>query len=157
VYPVLPPHRPFGDFFKAEDVAAGADDVRVLVAVVRVDVVRVDVVPGRVDVVMLPVELVEAPVELVAGALGIGIDAEEAHFPRRGLQPVPQWSALEPHQPYLSVVSCMLSTNKEINLLRATLALKVASARVAVCTTTRTILGYLVCGAGSGAGCRSSR
>lgn len=86
---MFPPQRPFGDVLRGVDVATGADDVRVLVA----DDVRV-LVAGRVDVIILRVEL-------VAGTLGIGIDAEDAHRPRRGLQPVPQWSALEPHQPYL--------------------------------------------------------
>ena len=113
------------------DVATGADDVRMLVA-------------GRVDVVILRVEL-------VAGTLGIGVDAEDAHRPRRGLQPVPQWSALEPHQPYLCKLGQLHGLGekkKEIDLLRATLALKVAGTCVAFFTTTRTILGHPVGGAG---------
>lgn len=86
---MLLPQRPFGDFFGGVDVAAGAEDVRVLVAVARVDVVMVRV-------------------ELATGTGEIETDSEEVHLPRSGLQPAPQYSAPEPHQPYL--MGCQLRT-----------------------------------------------
>jgi len=77
----------------AEEVAAGADEVRVLVAVARV-LVLVLVVTGRVDVATVVGAAVEgAAVEAAAlEDTGAADDAPEdpAQFPNRGLQPVPQ-------------------------------------------------------------------
>ena len=94
----------------ADDVAAGAEEVRVLLLVPARVLVEVEVVTGRVDVLRLVgrvVELVAAVEGAAEESTGAALDAagvedepEPGHLPNRGLHPVPQWSALVPHHPY---------------------------------------------------------
>jgi len=74
-----------------EEVAAGADEVRVLVLVVtgRVDV---DTVVGAavVGAAVVGAAVVGAAVEGAAALEGAGEPEEPAQFPKSGLQPVPQ-------------------------------------------------------------------
>jgi len=71
----------------AEEVAAGADEVRVLVVVARVLVL---VVTGRVDVATVVGAAVEGAAVEGAALEGAGEPEELAQFPKSALQPVPQ-------------------------------------------------------------------
>lgn len=71
----------------AEEVAAGADEVRVLVVVARVLVL---VVTGRMEVDTVVGAAVEGAAVEGAALEGAGDPEEPAQFPKSGLQPVPQ-------------------------------------------------------------------
>jgi len=73
----------------AEEVAAGAVEVRVLVVVARV-LVLVLVTTGRVDVDTVVGAAVEGAAVEGAALEGAGEPEEPAQFPKSGLQPVPQ-------------------------------------------------------------------